>query len=175
MAPGGTGSDDGASDRHQLLPTAVAPSSSSSATGGSNSTSAMTKYAALVVLVVQNASLALTMRYSRASGPAGVPTYLASTAVVMSELFKLVAACALVVREEGGWAQAQRRLYHEIVMRWGEMAKLLVPAVLYTLQNNLAYVAVSNLDAASYQVCEGGFGRSIGSIHGSVQQNKRTS
>ena len=36
----------------------------------------------------------------------------------------------------------------------GDFAKLLVPACLYTLQNNLAYVAVSNLDAASYQVSQ---------------------
>jgi UDP-sugar transporter A1/2/3 len=33
-----------------------------------------------------------------------------------------------------------------------DFAKLLIPASLYTLQNNLAYIAVFNLDATTYQV-----------------------
>jgi UDP-sugar transporter A1/2/3 len=33
-----------------------------------------------------------------------------------------------------------------------ETLKLLIPAGLYTLQNNLLFVALSNLDAATYQV-----------------------
>ena len=34
-----------------------------------------------------------------------------------------------------------------------EIAKLSVPSFLYTVQNNLLYFALSNLDAATYQVC----------------------
>ena len=33
-----------------------------------------------------------------------------------------------------------------------EMAKLSVPSILYTIQNNLLYYALSNLDSATYQV-----------------------
>ena len=34
-----------------------------------------------------------------------------------------------------------------------EMLKLCVPSLLYTVQNNLLYLALTNLDAATYQVC----------------------
>ncbi len=40
----------------------------------------------------------------------------------------------------------------DIVQKPGETLKLLIPSGLYTLQNNLLFVALSNLDAATYQV-----------------------
>lgn len=109
----------------------------------------MLKYGALLVLVMQNSTLALTMRYSRSRGDV---MYISSTAVVMSEIVKLVAASCLISIEEGSIGGLWSKLYHEVVLMPADFAKLLIPACLYTLQNNLAYIAVSNLDAASYQV-----------------------
>lgn len=43
-------------------------------------------------------------------------------------------------------------LKDEIVNKPVETLKLAIPAGIYTLQNNLLYVALSNLDAATYQV-----------------------
>ncbi len=40
----------------------------------------------------------------------------------------------------------------EVVGKPRETAKLLIPSGLYTIQNNLLFVALTNLDAATYQV-----------------------
>ena len=41
---------------------------------------------------------------------------------------------------------------NEIVCKPRETAKLIIPSGLYAMQNNLLYLALSNLDAATYQV-----------------------
>lgn len=46
-----------------------------------------------------------------------------------------------------------KKLRVEVAGKPLEMAKLMVPALLYTMQNNLLYVALANLDAATYSVC----------------------
>lgn len=48
--------------------------------------------------------------------------------------------------------QAVNQLLKETVDKPVETMKLAIPAGIYTLQNNLLYVALSNLDAATYQV-----------------------
>mmetsp|Transcript_36666 Transcript_36666/g.53866 ORF Transcript_36666/g.53866 Transcript_36666/m.53866 type:complete len:292 (+) Transcript_36666:1-876(+) len=44
-------------------------------------------------------------------------------------------------------------VHHHVWMSPVEVLKLCVPSFLYTVQNNLLYLALSNLDAATYQVC----------------------
>jgi len=100
------------------------------------------KYIVLVALTVQNAGLSLIMRYSRATPSEKL--FLPSTAVIMNELVKAVVSAALIYKEDGhlGSCFAQPT----------ELLKTGVPALLYLVQNNLQYVAVSNLDAATFQV-----------------------
>lgn len=43
-------------------------------------------------------------------------------------------------------------LRQEILNKPIETLKLAIPSGIYTLQNNLLYLALSNLDAATYQV-----------------------
>uniref|UniRef100_A0A667YSS4 Solute carrier family 35 member A3b n=1 Tax=Myripristis murdjan TaxID=586833 RepID=A0A667YSS4_9TELE len=114
----------------------------------SSSLSTRLKYVSLGVLVVQTTSLVLTMRYSRTLKEDG-PRYLASSAVVSAELLKILACTLLVFRDVRALNQV---LKEEIVNKPMETMKLAVPAGIYTLQNNLLYVALSNLDAATYQV-----------------------
>ncbi|KAK6044214.1 Nucleotide-sugar transporter [Cooperia oncophora] len=51
-------------------------------------------------------------------------------------------------RAVGGLAQ----IYDQFVHHWRDALKVLVPAVVYTIQNFLLYVAVENLPAATYMV-----------------------
>lgn len=110
------------------------------------------KYMSLGILVLQTTSLVLTMRYSRTLKEDG-PRYLASSAVVSAEVLK-VTVCMLIVFVQNNFSlhATKQELKEEIVSKSAETMKLAVPAGIYTLQNNLLYVALSNLDAATYQV-----------------------
>lgn len=127
-----------------------------------------TKYVSLLTLVVQNSSLVLIMRYSRVLPG---PRYLSSTAVVLSEVLKCLICLCIHLKDQksqsrytqlptlsddaapsspAGYSLSQ--LWSDIFSFKSGFFKLLVPAILYTLQNNLQFVAATNLDAATFQV-----------------------
>lgn len=109
------------------------------------------KYVALFLCVLQTTTLVLLMRSSRTQR--GAAMYLSSTAVVLAEFGKVITCVAILTVQHGGdFAAVRALLYSELVTKSGETLKLAVPAALYTLQNNLLFVALSNLDAAVYQV-----------------------
>lgn len=110
------------------------------------------KYMSLGVLVLQTTSLVLTMRCSRTLKKDS-PQYLPSSAVVSAELLK-ISVCTVIVLIQNNWSirAMNQLLKEELVSKSSETLKLAVPAGIYTLQNNLLYVALSNLDAATYQV-----------------------
>ena len=67
---------------------------------------------------------------------------------------KFVTCVAIVFFQEGTsirglFVQLQTHIWQAP----DEMLKLCVPSLLYTVQNNLLYLALTNLDAATYQVC----------------------
>lgn len=114
-------------------------------------TVATKKYASLIVLVIQNTALVLTLRYSRRSSE-GQPLYITSTAVVMTELIKfIISTCVVFYNNDYEISKVLELLQKEIFENLGDTLKLSVPAVLYTIQNNLLYVALSNLNAATFQ------------------------
>lgn len=110
------------------------------------------KYLSLIILIVQNTALVLVMRYSRTVTVNGVK-YLPTTAVVLTELLKLT-VCVIMVFCEARWSLSYglSMLYVEIIQKKMETVKVSVPSVLYTIQNNLLYLALTYLDAATFQV-----------------------
>ncbi|RWS17090.1 UDP-N-acetylglucosamine transporter-like protein [Dinothrombium tinctorium] len=112
------------------------------------------KYIALSVLVVQTTSMVLVLRYSRTVAVES-NRYLGSTVITLSELLKIIISFTVVFKKSGieiAFNYFLREINDEIVKQPLETCKLLIPAALYTIQNNLLFLALSNLDAATYQV-----------------------
>ncbi|XP_077319391.1 UDP-galactose translocator isoform X1 [Lithobates pipiens] len=108
------------------------------------------KYLSLAVLVVQNASLILSIRYART-----LPgdRFFSTTAVVMAEVLKGITCLILMLAQKrGNVKELVVYLYDAIIIQYMDTLKLAVPSLIYTLQNNLQYVAISNLPAATFQV-----------------------
>ncbi|XP_056121269.1 UDP-galactose translocator [Rhinichthys klamathensis goyatoka] len=108
------------------------------------------KYISLAILVIQNASLILSIRYVRT-----LPgdRFFTTSAVVMAEVLK-VSTCLviIVIQKRGNVKTFVWLLYDSIFIQYSDTLKLAVPSLIYTLQNNLQYVAISNLPAATFQV-----------------------
>ncbi|KAJ7235434.1 nucleotide-sugar transporter-domain-containing protein [Mycena haematopus] len=117
------------------------------------------KYLSLVTLAVQNSALTLIMHYSRVSTPPS-HAYSPATAVLMNEILKgsislLIAFWRIDAPSPdgevfGALVGRVKRLIGDVFSQ--DCWKLSIPAILYVVQNNLQFVAVSNLQAATFQV-----------------------
>ncbi|KAG0320531.1 hypothetical protein BGZ99_004445 [Dissophora globulifera] len=110
------------------------------------------KHLSLVVLLLQNSVLVLMMRFSRVSVDPDQPMYLASTAVFIAEIIKLCTCFMIIVYRKRSLSRTITIVRQEIIGQPQEILKMLVPSGLYALQNNLLYIALSNLEAATFQV-----------------------
>nr|XP_037287785.1 UDP-N-acetylglucosamine transporter-like [Rhipicephalus microplus] len=110
------------------------------------------KYTSLLFIVIQTTTLVLLLRYSRTQAVQG-PRYLSSSAVVCAEFLKIITCVAVLLWNNGFSVPALvLQLRNEVWRQPFETSKMLVPAGLYTIQNNLLFYALSLLDAATYQV-----------------------
>ena len=107
------------------------------------------KYGALALLVLQNTFLVVFMRYSRTSSG---PLYASSTAVASMECVKFITCLFVILYQKRSISLFGRTLYDELISQPMEIVNLAVPSLLYTIQNNLLYYALSHLDAATFQV-----------------------
>ncbi|MEE6476280.1 hypothetical protein FKM82_011031 [Ascaphus truei] len=97
------------------------------------------------------AAYTVLLRYTRTTTVKS-ELYFSTTAVCISEVIKLLLSVCILAKETGSLSRLIASLKENV---WGspvEMLKLCVPSVVYALQNNMAFVALSNLDAAVYQV-----------------------
>lgn len=111
------------------------------------------KYGSLFLLVAQLVGLVMLMRYSRTHTD-GEDLYFSSTAVFCMEVLKFI-ACNFVVFMTSGYRPKAWicEVKEHLLNSPFEVLKVSVPSFLYVIQNNLLYLALTNLDAATYQVC----------------------
>lgn len=103
----------------------------------------------LVMMVFQNSSAVLVGRYTRSAIPQE-QLYQVSHLVLVSELAKFVLSCGLEFWTTQGKFVESFRMHN--LERPLEALKIMIPALLYLVQNTLLYVALSNLTAPIFQV-----------------------
>ena len=89
--------------------------------------------------------------------PNGDHRYFTSTAVFLNEVVKLAISLTFAIYEVSSTLAPQtpatvlfEQIYNSVFS--GDGLKLAIPAMLYTLQNTLQYVALGNLDAVHFQI-----------------------
>lgn len=113
---------------------------------------ANTKLVALGILVLQNCSLILLLRYSRIEGDIST-RYTSSTAVLTSEFLKFLLSLIFVYYENFRRnISISQSNYDIFIASRIEILKISIPAGLYVVQNNLQYISASNLPASIFQV-----------------------
>jgi len=109
------------------------------------------KWVSLLMLVGQTVSVVFTMRLSRTNQVDGV-RYLNTTAVFFSEVMKLICSFCFLWHEEGSFTKSCSIVRMHLTRSPKEVLKVSVPSLLYTVQNNLLFISLSNLSGAVYQV-----------------------
>eukprot|EP01050_Picozoa_sp_SAG11_P007272 SAG11_NODE_599_length_8269_cov_3.455080_7_plen_476_part_00 len=105
----------------------------------------------LAALVAQNSALVLTMRYARTRGG---EMYLASAAVICDEGLKLLICLGVLALGalRRGKSISSHLAHQGLCDELADWLKVAVVALAYVVQKNLLYLAVSNLDAAVFQI-----------------------
>ncbi|KAM3930615.1 CMP-sialic acid transporter [Leptodactylus fuscus] len=103
----------------------------------------------LLVMTLVAAAYTVLLRYTRT---VTTDMYFSTTAVCTAEVIKLLLSVVILAKETGSLSRLITSLRENILGSPVEMLKLSVPSLVYALQNNMAFVALSHLDAAVYQV-----------------------
>uniref|UniRef100_A0A3P9MGH4 Solute carrier family 35 member A1 n=1 Tax=Oryzias latipes TaxID=8090 RepID=A0A3P9MGH4_ORYLA len=104
----------------------------------------------LTVMTLVAAAYTVALRYTRTISSGDL--YFSTTAVCITEVFKLILSLGMLTKETGSLVKLKSSIEEHIIFSPKELLKLSVPSVVYAIQNNMAFVALSNLDAAVYQV-----------------------
>lgn len=107
------------------------------------------RFLLLAAMVLQNSSTVLVGRHSRASVPES-ELYVVNHLILVTELAKWILSCWLEHKASGG--KLVKSIQTHVVGNPVDCLKIILPSLLYLVQNSLLYVALSNLSAPLFQV-----------------------
>ncbi|KAF7458332.1 UDP-galactose transporter subfamily protein [Cryptosporidium felis] len=111
------------------------------------------KYVALFCLVIQTVAVIFFMRISRIKKNEDDSLYFNSCAVVMSEIMKLITSLLIILHSKNySIREFIYTLKSEVFNSLRSNILVGVPGLLYVVQNNLLFIALSNLSGAVYHV-----------------------
>jgi UDP-sugar transporter A1/2/3 len=103
----------------------------------------------LTLMVLQNSSVVLIGRYTRDSVPKE-DLYVVNHLILVCEALKFILSCALEYNVTNG--KLYQSFKENVFDAPLDALKIIIPSLLYLLQNTLLYVALSNLSAPLFQV-----------------------
>ena len=112
--------------------------------------SALFRTIIFVVLTLQATCYLSLLRYSRTRPN---KMYFSSTAVFLAEVVKLLVTLVVIFVQCGNLREFVLFLINNLFTNPMATIKLSVPSVLYVVQNNLVYVAMTHLESTTFQVC----------------------
>lgn len=104
----------------------------------------------LTGMVLQNSATVLVGRYTRRPELPTVDLYVVNHLILVTEIGKLLLSCVFEHFTSNG--QLGQSIKQHIIQEPFDALKIMVPALLYLVQNSLLYVALSNLTAPIFQV-----------------------
>lgn len=107
----------------------------------------LVQWIVLALLVLQTSSHSLLIKYSRRASVAGAVKYSPATTVFMVEFCKTI----LCLVEMAFW-EYRGNVWHNVRQLLLSSFMIIPTSLIYTLQNNLVFVALHFLDAATFQV-----------------------
>jgi len=110
------------------------------------------KWVTLALLVAQNSATSIVTGASRVPRVSGAPLYTSSVAVLLAELMKLPICLTIIAWDTGGIRGMVRSVWQEVFVNWRDTLSMAVPALCYSLQNLLFFVALSHMTAPAYQL-----------------------
>jgi UDP-sugar transporter A1/2/3 len=114
-----------------------------------NTSSNSFKLGLLILMVVQNSSVVLLGRFTRDNIPSS-DLYVVNHLILVCEAMKFILSLALEYAFTNG--QLMRSIKENIIDAPLDALKIIIPSLLYLVQNSLLYVALSNLTAPLFQV-----------------------